>query len=118
MTSWQTPLFSDDMIHKHIKSLNEEQWKVFDVLHKWSKDFIKHLRSKRHQTINPFNIFITGGGGAGKSHLIKTIHMSLSKIWMYIGGGPEKPRILLLAPTAAAAKHIDGTTIHCLRLRL
>ena len=105
------------MIHEHIKSLNEEQWKVSDVLHKWSKDFIKHLRSKRHQTINPFHIFITGGGGAGKSHLIKTIHMALSKILMYIGGGPKKPRILLLAPTGAAAKHINGTTIHCPRLR-
>ena len=64
------------MINEQIRSLNKEQRKVFDVLHKWSKDFIKNLGSKRLQTINTFHIFITGGGGGvGKSHLIKTIHM-------------------------------------------
>ena len=31
---------------------------------------------------------------------------------MYKGGHPEKPRILLLAPTGVAAINIDGTTIH------
>ena len=31
---------------------------------------------------------------------------------MYKGGNPEKPRILLLAPTGVAAVNIDGTTIH------
>ena len=28
------------MINKHIRSLNEEQMKAFDVLRKWLKDFI------------------------------------------------------------------------------
>ena len=37
--------------------------------------------------------------------------MSLNKVMMYKGGDPEKPRILLLAPTGVAAVHIDGTTI-------
>lgn len=36
VTSRQTPLFSNDMINVHIKSLNEEKRKVFDVLQKWS----------------------------------------------------------------------------------
>ena len=74
------------MINKHVRSLNEEQRKVFHVLHKWSKDFVKNLGSKRPQTINLFHIFITGGGGVGKSHLIKTIHLSLNKVLMYKGG--------------------------------
>ena len=38
--------------------------------------------------------------------------MSLNKVMMYKGGDPEKPRILLLAPTGVAAVHINGTTIH------
>ena len=58
------------MINKHVRSLNEEQRKVFHVLHKWSKDFVKNLGSKRPQTTNLFHIFITGGGGVGKSDLI------------------------------------------------
>ena len=31
---------------------------------------------------------------------------------MYSGGDPEKPRILLLAPTGVAAININGTKIH------
>ena len=31
---------------------------------------------------------------------------------MYNGGDPDKPRVLLLAPTGVAAVNIDGTTIH------
>ena len=33
-TSKQTPFFTDDVINEHIRSLNDEQLKVFDVLHK------------------------------------------------------------------------------------
>ena len=77
------------------------------------RDFIKNLGSKRPQTINPFHIFITSGDGVGKSHLTKAIHMSLSKVLMYKGGDPEKPRILLLVATRVAVVHINGTTIHC-----
>ena len=35
-TSRKTPLFSNDMINEHIRSLNGEKRKVFDVLQKWS----------------------------------------------------------------------------------
>ena len=38
--------------------------------------------------------------------------MSLNKDMMYKGVDPEKPRILLLAPTGVSAVHINGTTIH------
>ena len=104
--------FADDAINEQIRSLNDEQPKVFDVLHKWSRDYIKSLRSKTIQILNPFHLFITGGGGVGKSHLIKMIYMSLNKGMMYKGVYPEKPRILLLAPTGVPAVHINGTTVH------
>ena len=35
-TSRQTPLFSNDMINTHIRSLNEEERKVFNVLQRCS----------------------------------------------------------------------------------
>ena len=100
------------MINELIRSLNQEQQNVFDVLQKFSKDFIKNLGPKRQQMINPFHIFITGALGVGKSSLIKTIHMSLNKVLMYNGGDPEKPRILLVPPTGVGAVYINGT-IHC-----
>ena len=100
------------MINELIRSLNQEQQNVFDVLHKFSKDFIKNLGPKRQQMINPFHIFITGALGVGKSSLIKTIHMSLNKVLMYNGGDSEKPRILLVPPTGVGAVYINAT-IHC-----
>ena len=81
-TSKQTPFFTDDVINEHIRSRNDAQQKVFDVLHKWSRDYEKSLRSKTIQILNPFHLFITGCGGVGKSHLIKEIYMSLSKVLM------------------------------------
>ena len=62
--------------------------------------------------IKPFHIFLAGGAGVGKSHLIKTIFMSIIKLLSFKGGDPEKPRILISAPTGVADTNIDGTTIH------
>ena len=101
------------MINEQIRSLNLEQQNVFDVLHKFTKDFIKNLGPKRQQMINPFHIFITGALGVGKSSLIKTTHMSLNKVLMHNGGDHEKQRILLVTPTAVGAVYINETTIHC-----
>ena len=106
------PVFQDSIISENIRSLNLKQRQVFEVIHKWSRDYVKNLSSKVMKKVKPFHIFLTGGGGVGKSHLIKTIYMSINKVLMYKGGNPEKPRILLLAPTGVAAVNIDGTTIH------
>ena len=73
---------------------------------------MRNLSSKHVKYVKPFHIFLTGGAGVGKSHLIKTIFMSISKLLSFKGGDPEKPRILILAPTGVAAINIDGTTIH------
>ena len=89
-----------------------QQREIFNFVHKWSRDFIKSLGCKIHQNVKLFYVFITGGAGVGKSHMIKTIYMSLSKVLMYKGGELDKPRILLLAPTGVAAININATTIH------
>ena len=46
----QTPFLTDDVINEHISALNDEQQKVFDVLNKWSRDYIKSLRSKHYRS--------------------------------------------------------------------
>ena len=38
--------------------------------------------------------------------------MSISKLLSFKSGNPEKPRILILAPTGVAAINVDGTMIH------
>ena len=72
----------------------------------------KNLNSRASKEVTSFYSFLTGVGGVGKSHLIKTIHMSLTKVLMCKGGNLEKPRILLPAPTGVASININGTTIH------
>ena len=53
--------------------------------------------------MKPFDLLISGSGGAGKSHLIKAIYKSVAKLLQYHGGSPEKPRVLVLAPFGVAS---------------
>ena len=69
-------------------------------------------KSNIESEIAPFHLFLTGGGGCGKSHLIKTVFQAVSKMFLYHGANPEKPRVLLLAPTGVASININGTTLH------
>ena len=103
----QVRVFPHNVINEN--KINMQQREVFNFVHKWSRNYIKSLGCKTRQKIKLLYMFITGGAGVGKSHLIKNSHMSLSKALMYKGGDPEKPRILLLAPTGVAAMNINGT---------
>ena len=105
-------MVNDTEINQNVRSLNNEQREVFNVIYKWGRDFIKNLSVGLPSEILPFYIFLTGGAGVGKSHLIKTIFMSMTKLLLRHGGSPNKPRVLLLAPTGVAAININGTTIH------
>ena len=67
----------------------------------------KEFEIKTLQILNPFYIFITGGGGVVKSHLVKTNHISLNEVMMYKGADPEKPTTLLLYSTGVAAVRIN-----------
>ena len=105
--------FFEDLSFLNPRShLNAKQRRLFEVIQKQSRDYMKNLSSKSIKNIKTFYIFLTGGAEVGKSHLIKTIYKSFSEVLMYKGGHTEILRILLLAPTGVAAIHIDGTTIH------
>lgn len=62
--------------------------------------------------IEPLKLFVTGGAGTGKSHLIKTIDASLNKTLNYKSQNLDTLKVLKLAPTGVAASNIDGHTIH------
>ena len=51
-------------------------------------------------------IIIHGGGGVGKSYLIRAISKWAEKILRKPGDNPLKPKVLLLAPTGMAASLI------------
>ena len=103
---------ADSDVNSNICSLNRDQRNVFDVVHRWARNDVKSRSSKIQHEVEPVHLFITVGGGCGKSHLLRTIYQAISKTLMYNGGDPDKPRILSLAPTGVSAVNIDGTTIH------
>ena len=102
----------DNEIAGSIRSLNEKQRMVFNVVHKWCRNFIKSLATKRCFTVDPIRIFLSCSGGTGKSHLIKTIYQAVLKELLCNAKDPEKPCVLLLGPTAISAVNIGGTTIY------
>ena len=40
----------------------------------------KKKKKKKNLKINPVHIFLSGSGGTGKSHLVKTIYQVVSKV--------------------------------------
>ena len=86
-------------ITKGVNSLNSKQSKVFNVVHKWTKDYVKC----NGHNVELVYIFLSGSGGTGKSHLVKVIYNAISKTLLYHFKDPEKPRVLLLGPTGISA---------------
>ena len=103
-------LMSDDNINKLICSLNEKQRFVFDIIIKWARRHVKNLSAEHVIKNPPLYLFVTGGAGTGKSHLIKTITAAVSKTLAYGSTCMEKLNLLLLAPTRVAAVNINATT--------
>ena len=73
---------------------------------------IKARNSNKQVSVDPLKLFITGRAGLGKSHLMKTICMFLTKTFNLYSGSPDKPKVLILAPTGVAAININRTTIN------
>ena len=103
---------SDDQLCQSVRSLNNMQREAYNRVLSWTRNKMKNLNSLKSQNVEPIYLFITGGGGAGKSHLIKTIYHTVVKTYKYAPINPEKPTVLLTAPTGVAAINIDGTTIN------
>ncbi|KAK0145467.1 ATP-dependent DNA helicase PIF1 [Merluccius polli] len=89
-----------------LRSLNEEQSAVFYAVRQWC------LQKLLGQNPDPLRLFITGGAGTGKSHLIKAIHYESTRLLSQIAENPEDITVLLTAPTGVAAYNIGAATIH------
>ena len=93
--------------YKMVRSLNEKQRHLFDYMYLWGTDI-----RLGHNPPKPFYIFLSGGAGVGKSHLINTIYQALVRILRSPGQNSEQPSIILTASTGKAAANINGTTLH------
>ncbi len=103
---------SDNDLRQLVRSLNSEQRFTYDIVLTWCRKLIKNMNSLKPQQVKPIHLFVTGGGGAGKSHLIKTIHHTALKTFRHTSFCGSLPTVLLMAPTGVAAINIDGMTIN------
>ncbi|XP_076120789.1 uncharacterized protein LOC143101377 [Alosa pseudoharengus] len=89
-----------------LRSLNEEQSAIFYAVRQWC------LQKLFRQNPEPLRLFITGGAGTGKSHLIKAIHYESTRLLSQIAENPEDLTVVLTASTGVAAYNIGAATIH------
>ena len=59
----------------------------------------------------PFYLYISEKAGTGKTFLMKTIIAAAKLVLMKSGDDLRKPSVLVLSPTASAARLIGGQTI-------
>ncbi|CAJ1069182.1 uncharacterized protein LOC115579693 [Xyrichtys novacula] len=109
----EAPEIDPVVLREMYQNLNQTQASVFHTIREWCLKCV--CGSKPEQ----FFLYINGGAGTGKSHLIKCIHAEASKILRRLPRNAEeadisKPTVLLTAFTGTAAFNISGTTLHCL----
>ena len=111
-TYTQPTEISDDMLCNNVRSLNEKQRFAYNIALSWCRNTMKNLNCLKPEKVDPINLFVTGGAGAGKSHLIKAIYHTAVKTFRYGTVNPDRPTVALMAQTGVAAININGTTIH------
>ena len=93
------------------RSLSFEQRIVFDTMLHYCKSIVM-ANNGANVVLDPPCFIIHGGGGVGKSYLIKTVSKWIQKMPRCPGDNPDQPKVLKLAPTGKAASLIGGTTLH------
>ena len=107
----QDRILCDVKYYELIRSLNQEQRQLHDHIFRWCHNM--HLSELFSQeTPLPFYIFLSGGGGVGKSHTVNAIYQSALRQLRLQGSNPELPTVILTASTGKAAVNIGGTTLH------
>ena len=108
----QPTAITDESLRESVRSLNEKQRFTYDFVLRWCRNMVKNINCLAKKKVEPLNIFITGGAGSGKSHLIRTIYHTAVNTFKYATVNPGLPKVLLMAPTGVAAVNVSGSTIN------
>ena len=103
---------SDDSLRESVRSLNNRQRHAFNTVLTWCRTKMMQNNCNQANEIKPLCLFLSGGGGTGKSHLIRAIFHTVVKTFRHGPSNPEMPTVLMMAPTGVAAVNIDSTTIN------
>ena len=96
---------TDEEMRRDVRNFSSEQRTAFDMFIKFCKD-VKRSRKNPEPEPDPPRVIVHGGGGVGKSYLIKTLAKWAEFYLLEEGDQPLHPRVLLLAPTGKAASLI------------
>ncbi|XP_063436496.1 uncharacterized protein LOC134717928 [Mytilus trossulus] len=102
----QKTSFSRSEVIPLLRTLNEKQKRIFFKIREWCNLKVNGKNPP------PFHVFVTGGAGTGKSHLIKCLYYEATRILAHCSPNPDDLTVLLTAPTGTAAFNINGLTIH------
>ena len=104
-------IISPDEYRFLMRGLNEKQRQIVMYHRKWCKQTI--LALKKGEVVRPYQIFVSGPGGVGKSHIIRIIQSDTIRLTKLSGVfEPDNVIVLLTAPTGVAAFNIGGMTLH------
>ncbi|CAG2202192.1 unnamed protein product [Mytilus edulis] len=101
---------TDEDYRERIRSLNAKQRDIFQIVLQCCEN-LAHMDIAKKKS-DPLRIFISGGAGTGKSHLISCINQMALRKLQTIGDNPDDVHVLLTAPTGTAAHNISGVTLH------
>ncbi len=96
---------------ENVYNLKERQRTIVMYLRSWLRTSV--IRVKNGLLPDPFQIFLTGPGGTGKSHVVHLFKRDVNYFSDIADSTtPQNLKILLLALTGTAAFNIEGLTIH------
>ena len=101
----------NDQFYSIVSCLNEDQRNLFNFVCRYTEKLL-HSESNGMELPEPFHIFLTGGGGVGKSYVTLCCIEYMKRRLKFPGQDLAKPSIVITASTGVAASRIDGTTIH------
>ena len=92
--------------------LNEEQRFLFNFIMRKTQEQL-HFKGNNTSAPDPYFVFLSGGGGVGKTYTVKGIIEYLRRHFKFRGqNSEEQPSILVCASTGTAAVRIKGQTLH------
>ncbi|XP_072015048.1 uncharacterized protein [Amphiura filiformis] len=99
------PGLTNDQITAMLRTLNDKQQQLFKHVHQWC------IKKANGENPEPFRIFLSGGAGTGKSHVIKCIRYHAQKLFAPLTESPDDTTVLVVAHMGTAAFNIEGQTI-------
>ena len=98
---------TDADYNSQVAGLNDLQREAFDRVVQYTGTRHQYFMRERESLPEPLHVFITGGAGTGKSHLIALIKEHTQR--SHTG---SQNACMLVAPTGVAAFNIGGLTIY------